>query len=237
MFYVTLLSMISERIVEIRHNIEKVCAPIGRDPQEISVIAVTKYATVQQMEDLFAAGMTVIGENRVQDAANKFTMLEKKGLVFKRHMIGHLQTNKVKEAVRLFDMIQSVDSMKVAQEIDKQAAAQGKVMEILVQVNSSREPQKSGVRLEEAMQLLEEISDLTHVRGLGLMTIGLLSDDRKKVAECFQLTKGLFDQARAAFAASRHIEMKYLSMGMTQDYDLAILHGANMVRIGSAIFA
>lgn len=233
---VTLLDMISERIAEIRRKIEKICALTGRDPREITLIAVTKYASVEQMQELLAAGPMDIGESRLQDAQKKFDLLEREGLVFKRHMIGHLQSNKVKEAVRLFGMIQSVDSLKTAQEIDRHSADAGKTMDILVQVNSSNEAQKSGVHPDQAMDLLEEMSQLSRLRILGLMTIGLLSEDKEKVAQCFELTQTLFERAKQHFAGHARVKMQYLSMGMTQDYEIALEHGSNMIRIGSAIF-
>ena len=236
LIYVTLLTMISQRIAEIRQNIEKVCHETGKDAGRIIVVAVTKYTTPENVEEAVKAGISDIGENRVQDARNKFSVLEHKGLEFKRHMLGHLQTNKVKDAVRLFDMIQSVDAVKVAGEIDKQAEKYGKVMDILVQVNSSHEAQKSGVRPEETLELIESVSVFKNIRVLGLMTIGLLTDDREKIMECFRLTKSLFDQARQRFSGYERVDMKYLSMGMTQDYEIALRCGANMIRIGSAIF-
>jgi hypothetical protein len=229
--------MISQKIAEIRSKIAVICIACGYNLADIKVVAVTKYTTVEHANEALQSGICDLGENRVQDAKEKFAALEAQGVRFTKHMIGHLQTNKVKDAVKLFDMIQSVDSVKVAEEIDKQAAKINKIMDVLVQVNSSHEDQKSGVAPDQAIKLLEEISPLAHVRVLGLMTIGLLTDEKEKVAECFELTKDLFDQAKEKFKGNARIEMKYLSMGMTQDYELAIACGANMVRIGSAIFA
>jgi len=228
--------MISKRIPEIFANIERICHKNHRDPQEITLIGVTKYVGAAQMQEAIQAGISEIGENRVQDAKQKFSTLEANGLIFKRHMIGHLQTNKVKGAVRLFDMIQSVDSVKVAKEIEKQAAAIDKVMDVLIQVNSSKEPQKSGIEPEQALELVKEISGLEHLRLQGLMTIGLFTDEKEKIEGCFHLTKDLFDRIKQEFLGSERVEMKYLSMGMTQDYEIALECGANMVRIGSAIF-
>lgn len=228
--------MISNKIVEIRANIKRICFKIGQDPSDVILVGVTKYTDVGSMAAAIAAGLTDFGENRVQNAKQKFVDLEGKGIEFKRHMIGHLQINKVKDAVALFDMIQSVDSLKVAREIDKQAAKLDKVMDVLVQINSSHEEQKSGIAPNQTIELLEEISVLEHVRVLGLMTIGLFTDDQEKITECFRLTRSLFDEANEKFKENVRVEMTYLSMGMTQDYELAIEYGANMVRIGSGIF-
>lgn len=228
---------ISEKISKIRSRIQVICNDVGVDTKMITLVGVTKYTTVEDMELAIAAGIADIGENKVQDARQKFTVLHDKGLAFRRHMIGHLQTNKVKEAVALFDMIQSVDSIRVAREIDKQASRIGKVMEVLVQVNSSGEKQKFGVDPEELLDLIEDISKLEHVYVRGLMTIGLLTKDQENIARCFLLTKSLFGQVKEKFSGNSRVDMKYLSMGMSQDYPIALRYGANMIRVGSAIFA
>ncbi len=228
--------MIFQRIAQIRKDIQEICIRTARDPQAIKIIAVTKYTDVESIRQAIEAGITDIGENRVQDAVQKFEMLHSQGLLFRRHMIGHLQTNKVKQAVEVFDMIQSVDSLKVAHEIDRQAAKIGKVMAVLIQVNSSGEEQKSGVAPREAISLLKAIADFEHLRVQGLMTIGPLTENRQQMTECFQSMKRLFDEAGQCFPDHPRVRMKELSMGMTQDYVLAIECGSTMVRIGSAIF-
>lgn len=228
--------MILQRINEILSKIAVMCIACGHNPSDIKVVAVTKYTDIEGITQAVEAGIADVGENRVQDAKEKFAALDRLGICFRRHMIGHLQTNKAKEAVQLFDMIQSVDSEKIALEIDRQSARIGKVMNILVQVNSSNESQKFGVAHDHAMDLIKKVSMLPNIKVCGLMTIGLLTDDQQKVRACFELTKKLFDQAKEAFQENDRVEMKYLSMGMSQDYELAIACGANMVRIGSAIF-
>ncbi len=152
-------------------------------------------------------------------------------------MICHLQTNKVKEAVRIFDMIQSVDSVKIAEQIDRHAAAANKTMEILVQVNSSYEEQKFGFDPADAISAIESIKDYTHIRVAGLMTIGALIDDSQMIERCFMQTRDLFDQIKQKFSGHPRVSMTYLSMGMSHDYQIAIRCGANMVRIGSALFS
>lgn len=235
-FCVTVFPMIFQRIVEIRKNIQEICVRTRRDAQDIKIIAVTKYTDIRSAREAIEAGIEDIGENRVQDAAEKFQALQSQGLSFRRHMIGHLQTNKVKQAVELFDMIQSVDSLKVAREIDKHAAKLKKIMDVLVQVNSSAEEQKSGVSPEDALRLLNDISVFEHIRVRGLMTIGPLTEDRAQIGKCFQKMNGLFKEAKECFKEHPRMCFDELSMGMTQDYDLAVEHGATMVRIGSAIF-
>jgi len=229
--------MIFQRIDEIRKNIQEICVRTGRDPKGIRIIAVTKYTHVENIRQAIEAGIEDIGENRVQDAAEKFQALRSQGVSFRRHMIGHLQTNKVKQAVELFDMIQSVDSLKVAREIDKHAANLKKIMDVLIQVNSSEEEQKSGAAPREALRLLNDISVFEHIRVRGLMTIGPLTEDRSRISECFGGTRALLKEAQERFKGHPRMSFQELSMGMTQDYDLAVEQGSTMVRIGSAIFA
>jgi len=236
-FCVTVFPMIFQRIDEIRKNIQEICVRTGRDPKGIRIIAVTKYTHVENIRQAIEAGIEDIGENRVQDAAEKFQALRSQGVSFRRHMIGHLQTNKVKQAVELFDMIQSVDSLKVAREIDKHAANLKKIMDVLIQVNSSEEEQKSGAAPREALRLLNDISVFEHIRVRGLMTIGPLTEDRSRISECFGGTRALLKEAQERFKGHPRMSFQELSMGMTQDYDLAVEQGSTMVRIGSAIFA
>jgi len=229
--------MIFQRISQIRKNIQEICAKTSRDAQSVKIIAVTKYTDIRSMREAIEAGIEDIGENRVQEAAEKFQALAADGLLFRRHMIGHLQTNKVKQAVELFDIIQSVDSLKVAREIDKHTAKVNKIMDVLVQVNSSAEEQKSGVSPEDALRLLNDISVLEYIRIRGLMTIGPLTEDRGRIEKCFQKMHGFFKEAKECFKDHPRMCFDELSMGMTQDYDLAVENGATMVRIGSAIFS
>ena len=228
--------MVKSRISHILDNIAEICTRLKRDPSEITLIAVTKYTDIPQMKEAFSAGIINIGENRLQDAKQKFDVLAEGNICFTKHMIGHLQTNKVKSAVQIFDMIQSVDSLKVAQEIDKQSAYLNKKMDILVQINSSGEQQKSGVQINKALALIENISKLENIKILGLMTIGPFVEDKEQIRECFRETKQLLDETRVRFSDNENIDMKYLSMGMSHDYDIALEEGSNMLRIGSAIF-
>ena len=263
--------MISGRIAFIRNNITRVCQKIGRNPQEITVVGVTKFATVENIKEAVAAGVTDIGENRVQAAREKFPLLS--GLAVRRHMIGHLQTNKVKLALELFDMIQSVDSFPLAEEIQKQAERQARVVDILVQVDCAGEVQKFGVPKDEALALIAKIQELKNINIQGLMTIapfvdsivsrghargtdavlahGVAAatdhgqvapdraspDDETVIRACFRDLRLVRDQVNQKFARHERVTMKYLSMGMTHDYLIALEEGANMLRIGTAIFA
>lgn len=228
--------MIQDNISRIRSQIEAVCQRIGRDLGEITFIGVTKFADIPQIKEAIQFGLTHIGENKVQEALRKFPALEDSAVKVTRHMIGHLQTNKVKHALEIFDLIQSVDSFKLAAAIEKQAEILNKNSDILVQVNTAGEDQKFGAEPSEAIALIEEIAKLKHIRLLGLMTIAPYEVDEKITRKCFRDLRFLRDQINERFSFADNIEMKYLSMGMTADYAIALEEGSNMVRVGRAIF-
>lgn len=200
---------------------------IARD-EKILLVAVTKNHGVELMREAIDAGATDIGENRVQEAAEKFPALERNAT---RHLIGHLQTNKVKPAVKLFDLIQSVDSVHLATALDKAAAAIGKVQDVLIQVNAAREPQKSGVLLEDLNTLINFVDTTGNLRLRGLMMIAPNLPDAENCRPLFRQMRKLFDELKSARAA-----FDFLSMGMTHDYKIAVAEGANVVRVGTAIF-
>jgi len=228
--------MIHDQLSRIEAQIATICRNLGRDPEEIALVGVSKYADSRQIKEAVGAGLTHIGENKVQEAAKKFSVLEEVGKEVTRHMIGHLQTNKVKQALLTFDMIQSVDSLKLATEIDKQAHKLDRVVDILIQVNTSGEEQKYGLSPQETAALIEQIINLKHIRVLGLMTIAPLTDDEGVIRRSFQDLKSLSDQIKDKFSAD-NVSMKYLSMGMTNDFKIALEEGSNMLRIGRAIFS
>lgn len=228
--------MLKDHLEDVKRRIASVCRRIGRDPAEVILVGATKYSEASQIQEALQAGLKHIGENRVQDAQRKFSELERLGVKAVRHMIGHLQTNKVKDAVRFFDLIQSVDSVKLALEIEKQSGKLNQTIDILVEVNTSGEEQKFGVRPQEITPLIEEISRCPHIRLLGLMTMAPFIEDQAVIRRCFRSLRELFDAVSKQFAASSNIQMKYLSMGMTSDYEIALEEGSNMVRIGRAIF-
>jgi pyridoxal phosphate enzyme (YggS family) len=196
------------------------------------LICVTKTVESEKMNEAIKAGATIIGENRVQEFEEKADKL----LSCEKHMIGHLQTNKVKKAVEYFDVIQSVDSLKVAQEIDKRAEDAGKIQEVYLQVNIGNEPQKHGFKLDDIRQEISEIESLKNIRVTGMMCIPPYVPP-EEARLYFKQMKSLFDELKAETEGKfDNIELKDLSMGMSGDYKVAIEEGATMVRIGSAIF-
>lgn len=196
--------------------------------EEIILVAVTKNHGVELMREAIDAGASHIGENRVQEAAEKFQTLNRE---VTRHLIGHLQTNKVKPAVQLFDLIESVDSQHLAAAIDKAAAQIGKVQDILIQVNAAREVQKSGVLLEDLNALISFVDGLKNLRLRGLMMIAPNFSDVEQCRPFFAKMRKLFDELKTA-----RNDFDFLSMGMTHDYKIAVEEGANVVRLGTAIF-
>jgi len=228
--------MIQDNILSIKEHIASVCRRLGRDSGGIVFVGVTKYADAAQVKEVVAAGVTHIGENRVQEAKAKFAVPGNFEGVTK-HLIGHLQTNKVKEAVELFDLIQSVDSLKVAREIEKQSVKLNKVMDVLIEVNVSGEEQKHGFVSQDVMAAIKEMSSFAHIQVLGLMTMAPFVEDKDIIRNCFRDLKNLFEEIKRIYSADSNINMKYLSMGMTADYGIALEEGSNMVRIGRAIYA
>ncbi|MCJ7743236.1 MAG: YggS family pyridoxal phosphate-dependent enzyme, partial [Dehalococcoidales bacterium] len=177
------------------------------------------------------AGVKIVGENYVQEAEKAYELI---GHRAEWHFIGHLQRNKVKMAVKLFAMVQTVDSIELAREIDKRCAEIGKVMPVLIEVNSGREKQKSGVLPEAVESLIKEMASLPSIRVTGLMTMGPWVGDPENSRPYFVATRQIFDQIKKLNLPN--VEMKYLSMGMTNSYKVAIEEGANMVRLGSGLF-
>lgn len=196
--------------------------------EKIILVAVTKNHDVKLMREVIDAGARHIGENRVQEAAEKFSKLNREVV---RHLIGHLQTNKVKVAVKLFDLIQSVDSKHLAAALDKAAASIQKVQDILIQVNVTREVQKFGVAPENLNALINSVDGTKNLRLRGLMFIAPNFSDAEQCRPLFRKMRALFDD----FKSTRE-NFDLLSMGMTHGYKIAIEEGANVVRIGTAIF-
>ncbi len=237
-FCVTLfVLMIRDNLKHVEDSIAAICRRLGRKFEDIVLIGVTKYAEPANIREGVEAGLRHIGENKVQEAQRKFPVLDELGVKVTRHMIGHLQTNKAKLALEFFDLIQSVDSLKLAQEITKHAGKSGKNADILIQVNTAGEEQKFGTAKNQAVSLVEEVSKLPGVRIQGLMAIAPLTDDKNIVRECFRGLRTLSEDFSKKYAGSKNVEMKYLSMGMTDDYEIALEEGSNMLRIGRAIFA
>ena len=224
---------IETRIQEVQRAIAAARARRSHVPKDapVELIAVTKNHPVEAMQKAVDAGITNIGENRVQEALDKAKTLERE---VKWHLIGHLQTNKVKHAVRQFDLIHSVDSVRLAQEINKAAEKFGKVQNILVQINLAREASKSGISVEDLGDLLQMADHLRAVRLQGFMCIAPNYDDVEQCRPLFRRMYEIFKRAQET--EPRTADIRYLSMGMTHDYAVAVEEGANLVRVGTAIF-
>ncbi len=202
----------------------------GRDLKDITLVAVSKTVSPEAINIGIKAGIKIIGENKVQEARNKKPLLDPVEL----HLVGHLQTNKVKYAIEIFDLIHSLDSVHLAGEINKQCEKKGSRMPVLIEVNTSGESSKYGCVPEETIDLVYRVSQFPYIQILGLMTIGLFTDKIELVRPCFirlrELAEGVSDQK------IENVRMEFLSMGMSSDFEVAIEEGSNMVRIGTAIF-
>ncbi len=203
----------------------------GREASSVRLVVVTKTATGNRVRQAVEAGATILGENRVQEAREK---IEELGAIASWHLIGRLQSNKAKYAVKLFDLIHSVDCLELAKELDKQAAKIGKVQEILIEVSIAGEEAKGGVAIGQAATLVREVSKFEHVRIKGLMTMPPYADDPELARPYFRKLRELRDNLAAAHVPN--VSMEELSMGMSGDYEVAISEGATLVRVGTAIF-
>jgi len=213
----------------VERNVTQLLAEI---PAGIHVVAAAKARTPGEVLEAVQAGIRIIGENYVKEAKEAY---EHVGNRAHWHFIGTLRKHDVrKTTLEIFDMIESVDSMEIASQIDKKCAQIGKIMRVLIEVNSGREPQKSGVLPEDAEQLAREISLLRNIKVMGLMTMGPWFGNPEDCRPCFAETRRIFERIRGL--KLRNIEMKYLSMGMTDSYKVAIEEGANIIRIGTKIF-
>ncbi len=222
--------MIKENVSRIRQQILKVCSKINQDPGKIAIIAVSKGRGAEEIKEAIAAGITDIGENKVQEALVKhkeLSTIDYRLSTVKWHMVGHLQTNKVKDAVKIFDLIQSVHSVSLAEEIDKQAHKINKIQDILIEIKTSPEESKFGLKADEAIEVIEDIVKLKNINIKGLMTIAPFVDNPEKTRPYFRLLRELRDRVN---------ELRVLSMGMTDDFQIAIEEGSNMIRLGRAIF-
>jgi len=222
---------IAENIRNVQERIAVAAKRAHRDPSSVKLVVVTKTVDQGRIREAVAAGAMILGENRVQEAREKIAAL---GPVASWHLIGHLQANKAKYAVTLFYLIHSVDSIVLAQEIDRQAEKNNKVQDILVEVNISGEASKAGVRVEDAAGLIREASMLPHIRVHGLMTMPPYSEDPEASRPFFRKLRELSE--RIAQENIPHVAMKELSMGMSGDFEVAVEEGATLVRVGTAIF-
>ncbi len=215
------MNMISDNVKEILKKL----------PEGVQLIAAVKTRTAEEIREAVDAGIRIIGENYVQEAVSIRESLNRK---VKYHFIGHLQRNKIKKAVEIFDMIETVDSIRIAEEIDRRSGEIGKIMPVLIEVNSGHEPQKFGVLPENLESLIRALSALEHIEVHGLMTMGPLSGNPESSRSYFIETKKCFEHFK--FLALPNVRMTFLSMGMSSTYKIAIEEGANIVRIGTKIF-
>lgn len=229
--------MIKDNLNKVNLRIRLVCSRRGVFADYLTIVAVSKGRGIAEIIEIIEAGVTNIGENKVQEALLKYGKLSALGVrleAIKWHMIGHLQTNKAKDAVKIFDLIQSVDSVHLASEIDKQAGKINKTQDILIEIKTSPEATKFGVKPDEAIEFVKGISKFKNINIKGLMTIAPEAISPEKSRPYFsQLRKLLYEINGQRPGAS---ELKILSMGMTNDFEVAIEEGSNMVRLGRVIF-
>lgn len=239
------MAKISERIKRIKDTINSTCARAGRDHREVKLVVVTKSATIDAIKEVIRLGLTRLGENRVQqlkkvsvEVAQFLQEQDKNSPLPKKidwHMIGHLQRNKVRQVLPIASLIHSVDTLRLAEEINTSAAKLNLCPKVLLQVNTSNEPQKYGVPIAAAIHLAEQIETLPNLKLIGLMTMAPLTHNKDIVRNCFVRARELFVEMRGEKIVGPNFTE--LSMGMSSDYQVALEEGATILRIGSAIFA
>ncbi|MFO7666269.1 MAG: YggS family pyridoxal phosphate-dependent enzyme [Desulfobacterales bacterium] len=225
-----------ERIKEIINRINKAASSSGRNPEKIRIVAVTKTVPAEKIREAVASGISIIGESYIQEARNKYDLISE--IPVSWHFIGHLQTNKVKYAVTTFDLIHTVDSVRLAVEIDHQSGKLNKIQDVLLQINIGREETKSGMNEEDAADIIKEVARFQNISVKGLMVIPPFSDDPEIVRPYFSSLRILQDKIRSLLVSDgiQNISMDELSMGMSGDFEVAIEEGSTLVRIGTAIF-
>ncbi len=222
------MTSIKENIKKLKERIAQAAQRAGRGVDEISVVAVAKTVSAKRIEEAISCGVKIIGENRVQEAKQKFARV---GSTVEWHMVGHLQTNKVRDALKIFSMIHSLDSLKLAREIEKRADYP---IKCLIEVNTSEEETKFGIAPDSLLSFYASIKDLEKLNVIGLMTIGpgWATSDPEVSRPCFRLLHDLKDSLVKKF----DIQFPVLSMGMTSDFEVAIEEGSTMIRVGTALF-
>ena len=223
---------VAQNVQKIAQDVREAALQAGRDPSEVQVMAVTKTVDPVLVNAAIGAGITLLGENKAQELCAKYDSYHKDGVQI--HFIGHLQTNKIRQIVDKVSMVESVDSIKLAREIDRHCAAIGKVMDVLLEVNIGREENKTGIFPELLPALLEEAGKLEHIRVRGLMTIPPVCETEEEVLQYFSQMRQLFIDIKQK--KYDNISMEILSMGMSADYLAAVRCGSNIVRIGTAMF-
>lgn len=223
--------MIRDQLHEVETRIQAACARAGRKREEVTLIAVSKTKPVEVLREAYDLGVRVFGENKVQELTEKFDALPAD---IRWHMIGHLQTNKVKYIVEKAELIHSVDSLRLAQAIEKEAAKRGRISDILVEVNVAEEESKFGVRVDEVIPFIETLAQFPHLHVCGLMTIAPFVENPEENRPIFKNLHKL--SVDIAHKNIDNVNVNILSMGMTNDYEVAIEEGATMVRVGTGIF-
>jgi pyridoxal phosphate enzyme (YggS family) len=226
---------LTERYKSLQNKVLEACQRSDRDASGVTLVAVTKTFAQDDICKACALGLTDIGENRVQEVVDKFTDGEilRQFPATRLHMIGHLQSNKVRKVVPLCATIDSVDSVALAEAIEKECEAAGRRMRILLEVNSSGEPQKFGIRAADLFETIEKIIPLSHLDLAGLMTVGPLTEDPRGIRSSFRILRNAFEEIRDLLNPPM---WRVLSMGMSGDYEIAIEEGATEIRVGTALF-
>jgi pyridoxal phosphate enzyme, YggS family len=225
------MTAVSENIQSVRERIDDACRRVKR-VNDVELIAVTKTVDVDRIKEAIDCGIGIIGENRVQEITEKYLQMADTKVAW--HMIGYLQTNKIKYIVDKVSMIESVDSLKLAQEINKHFQSCGRIIDILVEINIGGEPNKHGIDPDKTVDFITEVSQLPNLRICGLMTVAPAVEIKEYVRPYFARMREIYQEVR--LKNIHNVNMKYLSMGMTGDFEIAVEEGANIVRVGSGIF-
>ncbi len=228
---ILVMNAIEKKMTEIVERIEAAASKSGRSGDDVKLMAVTKTKSREQVEAAYNAGLRLFGENRVQEAYEKYQNFYDDAEL---HLIGHLQSNKAKQAAEIASCVQSIDKLKTARELEKRCAALEKQMNIYIEFNTSGEESKSGyLSTEKMFSDIEQMAEFPHLSVKGFMTIGPFTTDMDKVRKAFVLLRGLYEEAQGRFP---ELPIEELSMGMTSDYEIAVEEGSTMVRIGTALF-
>ncbi len=227
--------MIEQNLAQVKERIENSAKRANRKPEDITLVCVTKTVGLSEIRQLASLGVTDIGENRVKDAISKHKSLNSLSAGLKWHMVGHIQTNKAAKCVKIFDIIHSLDSLRLANELERQAKAHSKRLNCFIEINAAAEAAKYGISPEDAPVFAKEVSSLQHIRIIGLMTMAPLADNREESRPYFKRLRVLRDELLKQEIPNTDI--RQLSMGMTQDFETAIEEGATFVRIGTALFS
>ena len=222
--------MVSEKLKELRLKISSICKRVGRSENEIKLVLVTKQVASEAIKEAYELGVRDFGENRVQEWLEKKDKLPRD---IRWHFIGHLQTNKARYCAQGFQLIHSLDSIKLALALETEAAKKNSVLDCLIQINASGEKSKYGMQEEEVELFVQQAAQFSHIRLSGLMAIAPLTEDETLVRTSFQRLRACHDQLKERFPK---IDWKYLSLGMSSDFEIALEEGANLLRIGTAVF-